>query len=229
MIEPIRNPSAKKGSYNEWNYSKLRVWQLSDYDKVIFIDSDIIVLKNLDSFFLYPQISASANDKMLFNSGIMVIEPSKCRLKDLMSKTSKLASYNGGDQGFLNEAFTWWHRLPAKLNHLKVFVRKGNPNHEIPDDVYAVHFLGWKPWMCYRDYDCNWDIVARHIFASDSAHRRWWRVYDAMPKKLQKFCGLTRQMDERIRKWRRIAKDQGLPDGHWNINATDPRRHRLIS
>ncbi|KAF2316882.1 hypothetical protein GH714_042223 [Hevea brasiliensis] len=139
-------------------------------------DADIIVLKNLDKFFVYPQLSASANDKVLFNSGIMVVEPSKCTFEDLMSKTYKLASYNGGDQGFLNEAFTWWHRLPSKLNHLKVFNIKGNPNHEIPDDLYTIHLLGLKPWMCYRDYDCNWDMLARHIFASDSAHRRWWHV-----------------------------------------------------
>ncbi|KAF2307227.1 hypothetical protein GH714_025590 [Hevea brasiliensis] len=229
LIEPIRSPSARKGSYNEWNYSKLRIWQLIDYDKVIFIDADVIVLKNLDKFFLYPQLSASANDKVLFNSGIMVVEPSMCTFEDLMSKTTKLASYNGGDQGFLNEGFTWWHRLPSKLNHLKVFQRKGDPNHEIPEDLYAIHLLGWKPWMCYRDYDCNWDMVVRHIFASDSAHRRWWQIYDAMPKKLQKFCGLTRQMDERMRKWRSIAKKEGLPDGHWKIKATDPRRHHLIS
>ncbi|KAJ9180226.1 hypothetical protein P3X46_008498 [Hevea brasiliensis] len=228
LIEPIRSPSARRGSYNEWNYSKLRVWQLTDYDKVIFIDADIIVLKNLDKFFVYPQLSASANDKVLFNSGIMVIEPSKCTFEDLMSKTYKLASYNGGDQGFLNEAFTWWHRLPSKLNHLKVFNIKGNPNHEIPDDLYTIHLLGLKPWMCYRDYDCNWDMLARHIFASDSAHRRWWHVYEAMPKKLQKYCGLTRQMELRIRKWRGIAKKANLSDGHWKINAIDPRKHLLI-
>ncbi|XP_002512375.2 putative UDP-glucuronate:xylan alpha-glucuronosyltransferase 5 [Ricinus communis] len=228
LIQPIRSPSAKPGSYNEWNYSKLRLWQLTDYDKVIFIDADIVVLKNIDQFFTFPQLSASGNDKSFFNSGIMVIEPSECTFQDLMSKTPKLTSYNGGDQGFLNEAFTWWHRLPARLNYLKVFRGPRNENHPVPDNLYAIHMLGLKPWMCYKDYDCNWDMKDRHIFASDSAHRRWWQVYEAMPKKLQKYCGLTKQMDARIRKWRGIANKLGLPDGHWKINARDPRQHHFV-
>ncbi|XP_050221281.1 putative UDP-glucuronate:xylan alpha-glucuronosyltransferase 4 [Mercurialis annua] len=229
LIEPIRSPSAKKGSYNEWNYSKLRVWQLTKYDKIIFIDADIVVLKNIDEFFTYPQLSASGNDKSLFNSGIMVIEPSECMFQDLMSKTRILASYNGGDQGFLNEAFTWWHRLPKKLNYLKVYRNRINDNHrEIPNHVYAVHLLGLKPWVCYKDYDCNWDKEDHQIFASDSAHKRWWHVYEAMPKKLQKFCGLTKQMDSRIRKWRGIAQKLGLADEHWKLNAKDPRQYHFV-
>ncbi|KAJ6757204.1 UDP-GLUCURONATE:XYLAN ALPHA-GLUCURONOSYLTRANSFERASE 5-RELATED [Salix koriyanagi] len=136
-----------------------------------------------------------------------------------MSKRDKLFSYNGGDQGFLNEVFTWWHRLPTRLNYLKIFKEQGNPDHEIQKGPYTIHFLGLKPWACYRDYDCNWDMVDRHVFASDSAHRSWWRVYDAMPRKLQKYCGLTKHMDARIRKWRGKAKNANLPDGHWKINV----------
>ncbi|KAJ6380214.1 hypothetical protein OIU76_016800 [Salix suchowensis] len=227
LIQPIRSPFARKNSYNEWNYSKLRLWQLTDYDKVIFIDADLIVLRNIDKFFAYPQLSAAPNDGVLFNSGIMVIEPSTCLFEEMMSKRDKLFSYNGGDQGFLNEVFTWWHRLPTRLNYLKIFKEQGNPDHEIQKGPYTIHFLGLKPWACYRDYDCNWDMLDRHVFASDSAHRRWWRVYDAMPRKLQKYCGLTKHMDARIRKWRGKAKNANLPDGHWKINVKDPRQNHL--
>ena len=228
QIQPIRSPFARKNSYNEWNYSKLRLWQLTDYDKVIFIDADLIILKNIDKFFAYPQLSAAPNDKVLFNSGIMVIEPSTCLFEDMMSKSRRLMSYNGGDQGFLNEVFTWWHRLPGKLNYLKICKRQDNPNHEMEKGTYTIHFLGLKPWACYKDYDCNWDMANRHIFASDSAHKRWWKVYDAMPKKLQQYCGLTKHMDARIKKWRGKAKNANLPDGHWKISVKDPRQYHLI-
>ena len=33
-IERIRNPQSEKGAYNEWNYSKFRLWQLTEYSKV---------------------------------------------------------------------------------------------------------------------------------------------------------------------------------------------------
>ncbi|TKY61489.1 putative UDP-glucuronate:xylan alpha-glucuronosyltransferase 4 [Spatholobus suberectus] len=229
-IQRIPSPFAKKGAYNEWNYSKLRIWQLTMYDKIIFIDSDLLVLRSIDHLFVYPQLSAAPNDNTLFNSGLMVIEPSQCMFENMMNRTSKVSSYNGGDQGFLNEIFTWWHRLPTKLNHMKSFRRqRGNEKHEVPDDVYAIHYLGLKPWMCYRDYDCNWDMQDRHIYASDSAHKRWWQVYDAMPKELQSYCGLTEKMNQRIVKWRRKARNASLSDGHWKIKVEDPRREHYYS
>ncbi|KAJ6417019.1 hypothetical protein OIU84_002834 [Salix udensis] len=86
----------------------------------------------MDIFFAYPQLSASPNDKVLFNSGIMVIEPSRCLFEDMMAKSKKLRSYNGGDQGFLNEVFTWWHWLPVTLNYLKIFNNgEENPDHQM--------------------------------------------------------------------------------------------------
>ncbi|XVF31323.1 hypothetical protein REPUB_Repub16aG0135800 [Reevesia pubescens] len=230
QIERIRSPFAEKGSYNEWNYSKLRIWLLTWYDKVVFIDSDFLVFKNLDNLFVYPQLSAASNDKTLFNSGIMVIEPSLCMFEDLMVKSFKVDSYNGGDQGFLNELFTWWHRLPSQVNFLKYFDENQSFRREniVADDVFAIHYLGLKPWMCYRDYDCNWDIKERQVFASDEAHQKWWQVYDEMPEKLQQYCGLTEHMNWRIKKWRGIAKNLRLPDEHWRIGVTDPRQYNLV-
>lgn len=60
-IQRIRNPKAEKDAYNEWNYSKFRLWQLTDYDKIIFIDADIIVLRNIDLLFHFPQMTATGN------------------------------------------------------------------------------------------------------------------------------------------------------------------------
>ncbi|XP_062005548.1 putative UDP-glucuronate:xylan alpha-glucuronosyltransferase 5 [Rosa rugosa] len=225
-IQRIRSVFSEKGSYNEWNYSKLRVWQLTEYSKVIFIDADLLVLENMDIFFTYPQLSAAANHKHLFNSGLMVLEPSQCMFEYLMRKIFKIEPYNGGDQGFLNEIFTRWHRLPWWLNALKTFEGKSIEKHVMANDLYAVHYLGLKPWMCYRDYDCNWDVDSHQVFASDSAHRRWWQIYDAMPKELQPYCGLTQKMEKSLKTWRdRAANNAGFVDGHWKIEIKDPRQH----
>ncbi|XP_059311200.1 putative UDP-glucuronate:xylan alpha-glucuronosyltransferase 5 [Lycium ferocissimum] len=221
-IKRIRSPHAQKKAYNEWNYSKLRIWQLIEYDKVIFIDSDFVVFRNIDQFFSYPELSAAGNDGYIFNSGVMIIEPSKCKFQNLMNKRFEVGSYNGGDQGFLNEMFVWWHRWPTKLNTLKIF---GNSSYrDLPDDSYTVHYLGLKPWACYEDYDCNWDKVESQIFSSDSAHKRWWKVYKKMPLELRQYCALTPEMDARIIKWRRRAKKANFSDGHWRIQVKDPRR-----
>ncbi|TKY75072.1 UDP-glucuronate:xylan alpha-glucuronosyltransferase 2 [Spatholobus suberectus] len=232
FVTRIRNPKAEKGSYNEYNYSKFRLWQLTDYDKVTFIDSDIIVLRNLDILFRFPQISATGNDHSIFNSGIMVIEPSNCTFRILMRHRDDIVSYNGGDQGFLNEVFVWWHRLPRRVNFLKNFWANTTAEARVknalfaaePPEVYAIHYLGWKPWHCYRDYDCNWDTEDQRAYASDVAHRRWWKVHDAMEEGLQRFCRLTKRRRTELNWKRRKARKKGLPHGHWKINITDPRR-----
>ncbi|KAL1541441.1 putative UDP-glucuronate:xylan alpha-glucuronosyltransferase 4 isoform X1 [Salvia divinorum] len=226
-IRRIRSPQSRKNSYNEWNYSKLRLWQLLDYDKVMFIDADLIVTRSLDHFFTYPQISAAPNNKEIFNSGLMLLEPSLCTFRTLMRRRWLVRSYNGGDQGFLNEMFPWWHRLPKRINHLKFFRSDGDYEHRIAEDAYALHYLGLKPWMCYKDYDCNWDKAATRRFASDSANERWWRVYDGMPEKLRRFCALTPEADARIRNNRVKAKRAKFGDGHWRIKVNDPRQIHL--
>ena len=227
-IERIRSPHARINAYNEWNYSKLRVWQLTEYDKVMFIDADFIVLHNIDHFFDYPQLSAAPNNKWLFNSGIMILEPSKCFFDTLMSKRYNLKSYNGGDQGYLNEVLTWWHRLTTRLNFMKFFPTQQS-DRSIPEDRHTIHFLGMKPWTCYRDYDCNWDRADYHRFASDDMNARWWQVYDGMSTELQAHCGMTQEMDRRVRKRREIALKKNLFDGHWKIIIKDPRQFQLQS
>ncbi|KAL7596139.1 UDP-glucuronate:xylan alpha-glucuronosyltransferase 2 isoform X1 [Lactuca sativa] len=232
IIERIRNPRAEKDSYNEYNYSKFRLWQLTDYNKIIFIDSDIIVLRNLDIIFSFPQMSAVGNDNSIFNSGIMVIEPSNCTFMHFMQRTNDIISYNGGDQGFLNEIFVYWHRLPRRVNFLKNFwsnttVETSMKNQLFgadPPKLYAIHYLGIKPWLCYRDYDCNWDIGDQQVYASDVAHRTWWKLHDTIDESLQNYCKLTKQRKIEL-KWDRMqAKKHGFADEHWKINVTDPRR-----
>ncbi|KAG2260086.1 hypothetical protein Bca52824_079380 [Brassica carinata] len=228
-VERIRSPFSRKDSYNEWNYSKLRVWQVTDYDKLVFIDADFIIAKNVDYLFS-PQLSAAGNDEVLFNSGVMVLEPSACLFKELMLNSFKIKSYNGGDQGFLNEYYVWWHRLSKHVNTMKYFgaESKNSQKRHLPDNLEGIHYLGLKPWLCYRDYDCNWDLKSRRVYASESVHEKWWKVYDKMPKKLRGYCGLTRKMEKNIEKWRKMAKVKGLPERHWRIQVRDPRKKNLL-
>ncbi|XP_057502349.1 putative UDP-glucuronate:xylan alpha-glucuronosyltransferase 4 [Actinidia eriantha] len=212
--ERIRSPSRERKIFSEWNYSKLRVWQLTEYDKIICIDSDLIVLQNMDEFFVYPQLSAVGEKSLVFNSGVMLVEPSKCMFETLMEKMDKVASYDATDQGFLNEMFTWWHRWPSKVNSITLFDEGEDKKHEMIKNPYAIHYLGIKPWMCQTDHDCNWDVPGLDRFASDSAHKRWVQVYDSLPKRLQSYCEVTLREDPnlaRIKKWRESYKN-----GNWN-------------
>jgi xylan alpha-glucuronosyltransferase len=232
IIQRIRNPKATRDAYNEWNYSKFRLWQLTDYDKVIFIDADLLILRNVDFLFAMPEITATGNDATLFNSGVMVIEPSNCTFRLLMEHINEITSYNGGDQGYLNEIFTWWHRVPKHMNFLKHFwdgdSDKMKAAKELlfgadPPVIYVLHYLGLKPWLCSRDYDCNWNNRRMHHFASDVAHARWWKVHDSMPEDLQSHCLLKSRQKAALEWDRRQAEKANLSDGHWRRNITDTR------
>ncbi|KAG6513500.1 putative UDP-glucuronate:xylan alpha-glucuronosyltransferase 3 [Zingiber officinale] len=233
-IKRIRNPKAKRDAYNEWNYSKFRLWQLTEYEKVVFLDADILILRNIDFLFALPEVSAIGNDGTMFNSGVMVVEPSECTFQWLMDNIEEITSYNGGDQGYLNEVFTWWHRVPRHTNFLKHFWEGDTEQRKArrerlfaadPPAVHALHYLGLKPWLCFRDYDCNWDNQMFWGFASDAAHATWWRVHDALPEELQKFCLLQTRNKAFLEYNRRQAEKGEYPDGHWRRNITDPRLH----
>ncbi|KAL1553259.1 UDP-glucuronate:xylan alpha-glucuronosyltransferase 1 [Salvia divinorum] len=236
-IKRIRNPKAEKDAYNEWNYSKFRLWQLTDYDKIIFIDADLLILRNIDFLFSMPEISATGNNGTLFNSGVMVIEPSNCTFRLLMDHINEIESYNGGDQGYLNEIFTWWHRIPKHMNFLKNFwigddqavkEKKTRLFGAEPPVLYVLHYLGNKPWMCYRDYDCNWNVDILQEFASDVAHNKWWMVHDAMAGELREFCLLASKQKAQLEWDRRQAEKGGYEDGHWRIRVRDERVKRCI-
>ncbi|PPS03636.1 hypothetical protein GOBAR_AA17019 [Gossypium barbadense] len=236
-IQRIRNPKAEKDAYNEWNYSKFRLWQLTDYDKIIFIDADLLILRNIDFLFAMPEISATGNNGTLFNSGVMVIEPSNCTFQLLMEHIDVFESYNGGDQGYLNEIFTWWHRIPRHMNFLKHFwigdeeevkQKKTRLFGSDPPILYVLHYLGIKPWLCFKDYDCNWNVDIMVEFASDVAHERWWKVHDAMPEELQEFCMLRSRQKAQLEFDRRQAEKAKFRDGHWRIKIEDKRLEKCI-
>ncbi|XP_038700377.1 putative UDP-glucuronate:xylan alpha-glucuronosyltransferase 3 isoform X2 [Tripterygium wilfordii] len=231
-IQRIRNPKAERDAYNEWNYSKFRLWQLTDYDKIIFIDADLLILRNIDFLFEMPEISAIGNNATLFNSGVMVVEPSNCTFQLLMDHINEIVSYNGGDQGYLNEIFTWWHRIPKHMNFLKHFwegdeeekkEKKTSLFAADPPILYVLHYLGNKPWLCFRDYDCNWNVDILQEFASNIAHKRWWKVHDAMPENLQKFCLLRSKQKAQLEWDRRQAEKGNYTDGHWKVKIKDKR------
>lgn len=232
-IRRIRNPRASRDAYNEWNYSKFWLWTLTEYERVIFLDADLLVQRPMEPLFAMPEVSATGNHGAYFNSGVMVVEPCNCTFRLLADHVGDIESYNGGDQGYLNEVFSWWHRLPSHANYMKHFwdgdtAERAAAKRRVlaadPPVALAVHFVGLKPWFCFRDYDCNWNVPALRQFASDEAHACWWKVHDAMPPRLQGFCLLDERQKALLRWDVARAREANFSDGHWRARIADPRR-----
>ena len=163
-IRPISNPNAHGQSRFKDTYNKLRIFDFVEYDKLIYIDSDCIVLKNIDLLFnLKTQISAAPDWGLKyaqgFNSGVLVFTPSE-ELKNLIDEGLKnnIASTDGGDQGFLNEVLkdkiTY---IPPEYNYLKRNYDKRSWIFD-KENISILHYVGVKPWDIL-DFDPKYESL----------------------------------------------------------------------
>ena len=100
--------------------TKLHVFRLTQYSKIIFLDADILPIRTLSHLFTLPHDFSAVPDvgwPDIFNSGFMVLSPGEDKFKELMTLSKTKGSWDGADQGLLNE---WrgsnWHRLSFTYN-----------------------------------------------------------------------------------------------------------------
>lgn len=147
-------------------YAKILVWN-TNYDQVVYLDSDTLPLKNIDKLFdEYGHIGShevAASPDIgwpdIFNSGLLVLKPDPAIFNQLKSFAKTHESFDGADQGLLNEFFhlqppvSGWHRLPFVFN-----VTPSDNYQYLPaltrfyDQIHLVHFIGaTKPWSKAAD------------------------------------------------------------------------------
>lgn len=87
-------------------YTKLMIFNLTQYERIVYLDADTLVARNVDELFLCDAaLCAVLRAGERFNSGVMVVRPSEGTLDDMLRRIADTPSYTGGDQGFLNEYF----------------------------------------------------------------------------------------------------------------------------
>ena len=104
-ITTIDNPHVTSSHYFAGITSKLYVWSLTEYRRVIYLDGDTLVVQNIDVFFNCGNFCVAFRHSDLFNAGILVVKPSMKVFEDMTGSMDKYESYDDGDQGFLNSYF----------------------------------------------------------------------------------------------------------------------------
>ncbi|URK87056.1 glycosyl transferase [Rhizobium sp. RCAM05350] len=134
------------------NFCKLRLWQLMDYERCIFIDADALVLKNIDRYFAYPEFSAAPNvyeslaDFHRLNSGVFVASPSLRTFNAMLERLDTPdAFWPRTDQTFLQNFFPDWHGLPVTMNMLQ-YVWFNMPALWDWSSIGVLHYQYEKPW-----------------------------------------------------------------------------------
>ncbi|XP_062144687.1 inositol phosphorylceramide glucuronosyltransferase 1 isoform X2 [Alnus glutinosa] len=105
-ISLLANPNQVRPKRFWGVYTKLKIFNMTKYKTVVYLDADTIVVKNIEDLFKCGKFCANLKHSERLNSGVMVVEPSETVFNDMMSKVSTLPSYTGGDQGFLNSYYT---------------------------------------------------------------------------------------------------------------------------
>jgi alpha-N-acetylglucosamine transferase len=150
-----------------WNYTfdKLNIFSLVEYDKIVFLDLDLLILKNIDHLFDWDSIAAGLDmpwhdDE--FNSGVMVIEPNMDLYNDMIEKLYATKYNYTGDQDFLNDYFGKnFIALPLKYNLMRTLyldsellykncTKRGVYKYikNEPKDAVIIHYIrSLKPFM----------------------------------------------------------------------------------
>ncbi|KAF9513580.1 glycosyltransferase family 8 protein [Hydnum rufescens UP504] len=172
--------------------TKLHVFRLTQYEKIIFLDADVLPVRTLSHLFTLPHEFSAVPDvgwPDIFNSGVMVLSPGEDKFNALMALVKSKASWDGGDQGLLNE---WrgedWNRLSFIYNTTPTAAYIYAPAYErFGSKISAIHFIGpnkpwaseaWRPPFARSSSTQTWAPGTQQSYAYESLVDRWFDVYD---------------------------------------------------
>lgn len=159
--------------------TKLNIWKQIQYQKVVFLDADTVLLQNIDHLFDLDVEFAAAPDigwPDIFNSGVFFTKPNIGTYAALRRLADAGVSFDGGDQGLLNTYYSTFHRLSFTYNvtpsagyqYLPAF-------RHFQSQVKVAHFIGAeKPWTKEPTNGASQDPVS----AYNQILARWWAIYN---------------------------------------------------
>ena len=151
----------KNNTYTHWNntFDKFNIFDLTEYDKIVYLDSDLFICQNIDELFDMDNLSATIAGKTYYkewnsiNSGLMVVEPKKGIREDLINLLNS-GKFNNhvGDQDVIEKYFDWHNKkleISEKYNLFAFLIDYYIKHYDYNRDmIKIVHFIGTKkPWM----------------------------------------------------------------------------------
>ena len=139
--------------YNTSN--KIKLFGLTEFEKCVYLDCDMIVVKNIDHLFEKDSFTAAEDSPMLshdetkkehynLNSGLLVYTPSK-KIETELLKLSQ--EYSLPDQDLIRLYLKDWTEkshlhLPVYYNYFSSFEKEYIKEGYYPQDVYVFHYIG---------------------------------------------------------------------------------------
>jgi len=139
---------------NWLTFTKLNVFNMTDYDKIVYIDADCVVLKNIDEMFDFPTLSGYvlAHTGEL-EAGVLVLQPSEEIFNEILSFINK-ENWTNHDQSLLNWFFRNhkdnFHHLSNDYHFCHKLYHNQDPMLLNKGLVKIIEFNGYKPWIPSR-------------------------------------------------------------------------------
>ena len=150
-VRPV--PEYKPGGAARRSWTKLKLWTLTEYKKVVYFDTDVLVLKPVDKLFEYPELSCASDPDppQICNTGVFVLEPSlkTYQAMDNMVRVDRVRK-GIGDQASINAFFGGFTPIPPAYNLARV-AGSGLGDMLKRDEARVIHFVCKKPWKCGRE------------------------------------------------------------------------------
>ncbi|KAF9423255.1 hypothetical protein HW555_001324 [Spodoptera exigua] len=165
-------------------FTKIHCWNLTQYDKCVFLDADTLVVQNCDELFEREQLSAAPDVGWpdCFNSGVFVYSPSADTFTKLIAFAQERGSFDGGDQGLLNAFFSDWahgdinKHLPFLYNVTSAAFYSYLPAlKHYGQNLKIIHFIGAaKPWLQQFNFESGSVDAPEHI---RGFLQLWWDLF----------------------------------------------------
>ncbi|KAK3629774.1 glycogenin glucosyltransferase [Elasticomyces elasticus] len=185
-VDPVGNPSpANLYLMNRpdllYTFTKINLWRLTQYRKIVYLDADIVALKAPDELFALQSSFAAAPDvgwPDAFNTGVMVLTPHTGDYNALRTLAAAGDSFDGADQGLLNQYYEHrgWERLSFIYNCTPSGSYQYEPAYRYHKSrVKCVHFIGsQKPWL--KGSEKSGSSGGGGVYGELLG--RWWAVWE---------------------------------------------------
>ncbi|MBK0348157.1 glycosyltransferase family 8 protein [Aerococcaceae bacterium zg-ZJ1578] len=148
---------------SEATFYRYHIPELIEEDKVLYLDSDILIVKDLSSLYdidvEHTSIVAvrDSNIKKDFNAGVLLINNYKWHEKNILRRALSIheksdATLDFADQDVLNELFkNEWMEI-SDIYNMQIFGENLKlKRYTVPEDTVVVHYLtSIKPWASYK-------------------------------------------------------------------------------
>ena len=156
---------------NWLTFTKLNVFNLTQFDKVVYLDADTLVLKNVDDMLDFPALSgyclAHTGE---VEAGVLVIEPNEKVFNDLMEYKEQ-ENWLHHDQTLINWYFRVKNDMFHHMNNEYHYCHKPYHNHNPflfhQGKAKVIEFNGHKPW-----------IPDRWVDGEDIFYKMWNAAYN---------------------------------------------------